>query len=267
MKSLKRPIKKILTGVTCLIVVAATVALCSVAYFRETTQPENKAFTFTSVRVSQETSFQSKAPAAIFDGYDDKGYYVSLDRMSQKTNLQCSTKVTNEGKKPIAIYAVVVYPYANTQNDLFSNVVPVVGSKWIKIATTKSKNKNATAIFAYQELVQPGQTLEGEDALNMTITVNGTNETTLETAKLEVEDGYRKARIQTSMIGIQDPVEILQSVNGYGEYNWSLNDIDYGAKAMLTEAWNYGINDEIQYYVAMNIKKIDDEINDDSKLK
>lgn len=266
MKNLKRPIKKILTGVTCLIVVAATVALCSVAYFRETTQPENKAFTFTSVRVSQETSFQSKAPSAIFDGYDDKGYYVSLDRMSQPTSLKCSTNVTNEGKKPIAIYAVVVYPYATTQNDLFANVVPVVGSKWIKIATTKNRNKYVIAVFAYQELVQPGQTLEGEDALNMTITVQGTDETTLETAKIEVEDGYRKARIQTSMIGIQDPVDILNLDYDYG-YNWNLDDIDYGAKAMLTEAWRYGINRDIQYYVSMNIKKIDDEISDDSKLK
>ena len=59
----KRNIKKILTAVACVMIVAAIVSLCSVAYLRDTTDAQSHSIRFANVSVSQQTGMKTKAPA------------------------------------------------------------------------------------------------------------------------------------------------------------------------------------------------------------
>lgn len=275
---LKRPIKKILTGIACLIVVAGIVSLCSVAYFRENTQPENKAFTFAPVRISQSTQFTSKAPANADAGtYDKNGYYITLDYIKQNSQIPYSIAVTNEGKKPIVVYVSITYPISvSTKSDSnaksFTNVLsgftPKEGSNWLLISTSKrASDCTANAVFAYNRLVEPGETLDGTEALMLNIKANAIqDESVLENMNIDVVDGYRQAQIQTTSIGIQDPVDCLTVKGEWDDtYDWSSSDPSIGPKTILTKTWETCFTDEMMAYYSENVRSINNNISDNAR--
>ena len=282
MKNLKKPIKKILTGVTCLVVVAAIVSLCSIAYFKETTQPENNSIRFASVRVSEDVEFQSRVPnnKNPYITYDENGYYISLYQQNSNTDtyVKYSPKVTNNGEKPIAAYIIVTFPVARTLKedgkdyaltDIFTGFSLPPNSKWVRLRTIRSTRKDVTAIaFGYKEPLQPGETTEPLNSSFCPRKVDFDNMV----AKYDVTDGYRQLRIQTSAIGIQDPVDIMYRtyvMDTRYDWNldtWNVDDPEYGAKALLNEALSATMTSEMDYYYFENILKINDDCNDDSKL-
>lgn len=268
---MKKTGKKILTIFTCLVLTAATVALCSIAYFKESTQPESGTFTFANVTVSQDTKFQSRAPANTSITYDKNGYYISLSQSNINTKIAYSPKVTNTGDREIAAYLIVTYPQyiVNTNNREYKDVFTMpqlgLGSKWIKVkqqTLTSVKGRHTAIVYGYSKLIQPGESTE---PLCTYITANAW-QTNYNNKYNPVTDGYTKFSVQTSAIGIQNPIDTLESISSEsGVYNWNSASEKYGPTAIIKQTWNYMMEQEQYWYVLTNIKNINDNISDDSK--
>lgn len=262
----KRNIKKILTAVACVMIVAAIVSLCSVAYLRDTTDAQSHSIRFANVSVSQQTGMETKAPAESgMPDVDENGYYLSLSEVNQGQEVDYSPTVTNNSEKEIYAYLVVTKPKFDGKCvvdnfDVNSESIEatgdnVVDGNWIYLMT-KSYTDYETDVYGYSEKLEKGQTTKP-----LCTKFNVIKPTTEYTDSVLVNDKYAKFTLQTSGLGVQSAETALSFRKGEENlYNWNNEGLDetnqeLKRKEILYNVWT-GVASEQQYYITDKIYQI-----------
>lgn len=228
-------IKKVITGLLCLLIVAAIVSLCSLAYFKETSAPESSSYIFTNVSVSGNTGF-------VGNSTQDNVYYVPISQLNSNTELSYSPTVTNNGAREIIAYIIITYPIIDNAGEYYSPFQSLVldeHSNWMEvessIITTEQAGLCRCNVYGYKQLLNPGDTTE---PLCSKIVTN-TTENFPNNSFYKVENGQTKIGIQTIAFGLQNPVDALNAkAMQPGYYNITLDDEHRGIAGILNASWN-----------------------------
>lgn len=266
MLKIKRNIKKILTAVSCVVIVAAIVSLCSVAYLRDTTDAQSHSIRFANVSVSQQTGMGTQMPQeSDMDDVDTNGYYISLSDVVTNKGVEYSPTVTNNGEKEIYAYLVVTKPKYNGEcvvgnfdvnsENVTSTGENVVNGKWIYLMT-KSYTDYEADVYGYSEKLEAGQTTK---PLCTKFNVIKPTAEYADNDPVLVNDKYAKFTLQTSGMGVQSAETALSFRNGDKDsYQWSDekgNGDEVGRRDILYRVWN-NVASEQQYYINDKIYKV-----------
>lgn len=232
MKKKHKTLKKIMTVVTCAIVVIAIASLCSVAYFRTESTPGSNTYTFTTADISYESSISSDGRLEVNNESKDsiegtvkipKEKYVVEDSSvsvyaSKGYQFTYNCSVTNEGEKPIIAYVAITVPrYAEQDEDnttTYKTLLSIdteVQGQWVRVKTASTRSNNDAAytyyVYAYAKLLGSGETTP---TLKLPVTVNksdgriANNFLELDSDSDSDWKGYVKANTRTMAVGVQN---------------------------------------------------------------